>query len=416
MNRIFFYPHHSGVVCSKSKAELPVVSFSPQLDGSLSNLKSNIHVCTPNPGNLIHSESPARVFKCNINQSNKGNLSAVIKQFNSVPEAAIFFNNNYDCLVLSFANDIRVNWQTDDHRRFSELIKLLEIKVFIFGLGMQEPIDGGLEMLEPNIIELLNTLNSKAEFIGVRGYETEKWLNENKINNAIALGCPSMYREPKNILKAIKKSRGLMPKRVISAGYAHSKPRHKLLYDFLSRSTYERADYIFQNDLFAVFNDVVLYDKSGFYNSAVQEVDFSIVKSRLDKLHQNIQPFSKYYFFTNSNSWFQCNSFYDIFIGDRLHAAIASLLSGTPAILTFSDIRVKEIADFYGIPNCNVEELASHNLKSIVEKYFSIEKLDNFRIKYIENLESFHKICSEKNLKFIEDNTINEIIENTKSD
>ena len=409
MNKMFFYPHHSGVVCTLNNKNIPFVPFSPQLDGSFESIKNNLHVCTPNPGNLIHSESPSRIFKCDISSSSKGNLAAVIKSFNNVEEAAKFFEANYDALILSFANDIRIDWETNDHILFASLIEIINIKVFAFGLGLQQEIDGGLEKLKPGIIRLLNALNEKSSIFGVRGFTTEKWLRENGIKKAVALGCPSMYRNPRNILTAIDSSINLKATNILTAGYAHSKERHSALCDFFLRSDSPQVSYIFQNDLFAVFNDAVIDDKYSFFDSSSYRVERSLTNKRLYEIHKKEQPFKDYYFFMNSFSWFQCNSMHDLFIGDRLHAAICALLAGTPAVLLYEDIRVKEIADFYGIPSLSVDELKEHDLSSLKSKYLNDRRASIFRERYLKRLNNFFNICEEHGLSFIEESVISEL-------
>lgn len=405
MKNLFFYPHHSGVVCSNSNSTIPVVSFAPKMTGSLANLKSNLHVCTPNPGNLIHSESPSRIFNCDFNNSSKGNLSALIKKFENINEAASFIDSQYDALILSFANDIRVGWQSPDHLLFAELFYQLNVKIFIFGLGMQDEISGGLEALTENMQEFLKSVKENAVFVGVRGESTGKWLKQQGIDNCVVLGCPSIFRSPSNILSAIKKSRKRALNNVVTAGYIHSKVRHKPLQKLLTREDIN-CSYIFQNDLFSVFNNEIYNEDLNFYNFDTQTVNHDYVSKRLQKIHGNEQPFERYCYFTNTYSWFMFNSMSDLFIGDRLHAAISALLSGVPSILIYSDLRVKEIADFYSIPSISLDMLESYSLEEILMDKFSEEALEKFEKTYKNRLFDFYEICSRHGLEFIMDQEI----------
>lgn len=409
MKKIFFYPHHSGVVCSKSKELIPVVSFTPKITGSLSNLKNNLHVCTPNPGNLIHSESPSRIFDCNFDESSKGNLTRLIKQFDNIKGAANYINTNYQCMVLSFANDLRVNWESPDHKLFAELFYLLEIKIFIFGLGMQDEIVGGFERLSSNLHDFVCSIRDNAEFVGVRGESTGRWLIENGFKNSIVLGCPSIFRKPKNVLRAIDKSADKVYKNIMTAGYIHSRPRHLALYSLFNREDIN-SSYIFQNDLFSVFNKDNISEDLSFYDVETQTVNLGLVKSRLKEIHKVEQPFKRYCFFTNTNSWFMYNSMQDLFIGDRLHAAISALLSGIPTILIYSDLRVKEIAEFYAIPSISIEEIEDSTIEIIIEEKFNKDALDKFKSTYLNRLKDFYNVCSSHGLNFIMDEEINELI------
>lgn len=46
----------------------------------------------------------------------------------------------------------------------------------------------------------------------------------------------------------------------------------------------------------------------------------------------------------------------DVYIGTRIHGAVASMLSGTPAVLLTHDNRTRELADIMGIPCCDLQD------------------------------------------------------------
>lgn len=408
LKRIVFYPHHSGVVPATGRDGTPIVSFFPDFDGTLRSVKRNISAYTPNPGNLIHSESPSRIFAFDKELSSKVNLSRLIAAKGGVSPTAEFMNENYDSLVLSFANDIRRDWGKEDHQLIAELLSLLNINVSIFGLGLQAPIEGDLNELTPQLRELLLSAERYATFIGVRGKQTEDWLRSNGVSKAIALGCPSMYRHPRNVLAAINKARDFRVDMIATAGYAHSPKRHGYLNRLFSGR--RNVAYIFQNDLYSVFNTEEHLNEANVFDAATNRLSQEFVSKRLHEIHKEPAPFSEYFYFTNSASWFQFSSRCDLFIGDRLHASIAALLSGTPAILLYEDARVKELADFYGIPSLKLNEADKYTPESLCELLFAPERLDNFALIYTKRLRRFHNFCRRHGFGFLNEAEISQLI------
>jgi hypothetical protein len=401
--RILFWPNRSGVASVRGGRDSMTAVPAP-VTSTLRGIDDRLEAISRNTGNLVHAEAPARMFAADPRFSghsdwrmpNRGDPAEVAAGF------AAELNARFDAVCLSFANVIQpfpngkptaeANW-----RKLAAVVRRLEIPVFVFGMGLQEelPVDSGA--IPAPLFDLLRAFDERATIFGVRGATTEHWLHALGLKNARALGCPSLYVYPRNVL-AIEPPAITARSRIGSAGRLHGgmkrADRCDLLYA-VARSF--RADYVFQNDIFALFRrhpDLPVFD------DATGLVDREAVRAETERGIGDPSPFHGHYFFRDTNRWRMFAHMRDAYVGDRFHGGVVFLQAGRPALFLQADARVSELAAFFDLPTLRVDEARRGNLVPQVAERLSAEAIGRLQETYRRRLAEFVEVCEAAGLAF----------------
>ncbi|MHB1083820.1 MAG: polysaccharide pyruvyl transferase family protein [Thiobacillus sp.] len=287
-------------------------------------------------------------------------------------------SKKFDLVVFSTANAIRPNL---DPGCTAHVLDNLSIDFIVLGMGMQNPLPPDKELLHPNLIQLLDVCSRKAKIFGVRGMDTENWLKSVGFDRAKALGCPSLYVYPQNILNITSPDPSQV-KSAITGGYINGRvPRSSAIISLFKGFD---AHYVMQEEIASWRQQGLIGDATGIYNDATGELDRNYINQILEDIHDEKMPFSSYRWFQDPNAWRMFASRFDIYLGDRLHGGIASMQAGVPSILMTEDRRVTEIADFFGIPKISVREAESSSLQDVIADKLSPNSVDAFKQTYSE--------------------------------
>ncbi len=335
---------------------------------------------TRNKGNMFIAEAAQRIIKCDRSMSAHVNIQG-IKRKDPVA-AAEFCNSNFDHVIMSVANIIRPSL---DHSNTAAFVDALEIPFSVLAAGMQSPLDGGLDDLPDAAVKMLKLYDKKAALFGVRGRETAAWLNKCGLHNCVVVGCPSNFLYPQNFLAASLKD--VDPEGYFAtSGYIIAKPDRAELLSSIFRNV--RADYIMQEDFFHDKSPIIF--PSAEYNDATGECNAFFISESLKSIFPHILPaFQRYFYFQSTEAWRSRVASYDAFIGDRYHGGVAALQAGVPSMIMHRDIRVREMADWVGIPNASLEECSGLSAKDIVKSKFHCDALAEFREKYLSAFDNF---------------------------
>lgn len=351
-----------------------------------------LYEVTDNKGNMIHGEAPARMFKLDREGSCYVSVQALEKSGWSPERISEELSTRFDLVVFSTANAIRPNLNPGCT---AQVLDALRTDFIVLGMGMQNPLPQTTDPLHPNLIQLLEVCNRKAKVFGVRGRETENWLKSVGFNRAKALGCPSMYVYPENILGIAAPD----PARVASAitgGYINGRvPRSSAIIGLFKGFD---AHYVMQEEMAIWKMQGLLGADQDIYNDATGEVRRDVLNSVLKDIHDEAMPFSSYRWFQDPNAWRIFASRFDFYLGDRLHGGIVALQAGVPAIMMAEDRRVIEIADFFRIPRISLREAESMPLREIVAERLSPASIDAFKETYLERFREFETTCKEASI------------------
>jgi hypothetical protein len=287
----------------------------------------------------------------------------------------------------------------------TKIIDMLEVDFIVLGLGMQEAMPYDLDLLHPNLARLLFLCNEKAKVFSVRGEKTEHWLKKVGLDKAIALGCPSLFVYPQNIMNLTPPD----PEKVrtaLTGGYISDRaPRS---YAIVSLFEDFKAHYVMQQEMFVLKEFFEHVDS--LYNDATGEVEKELLNIVLENIHGKKMPFESYRWFQDPHAWRVFASQADFYLGDRFHGGVAALQAGVPSLIIAEDLRVHELTDFFKIPNITFKEIHKTSVKELVAKYLSAEKIQQLRQTYYERFLSFKEVMCKNGIQLAVS------IEDTKND
>ena len=404
--RVLFHPANPGFPPNFSKL-LGKSSLPLQATGSLSGARRQVNATSPNVGNIVHNEAVAKTFDIDLTYSCMASIERLfkfeargnIKSFQNILRA------NFDAVVFSFANMIarpvqgKEAAQAAQMERLTEITDAINVPLYVFGMGMQDPLTH-TEDIQPELLQFLKKINQKAQIFGVRGRNTETFLKSIGCNEAIALGCPSLYVYPDNIF-SIKPLLKTLSLDIITAGYLDRK--HLLGYqperfEALQKiaRTYQTS-YVFQNDLYTLHE---LENLDGLYNDADGLCDPKILHPYFGSFGYEV-AINDFRFFRDPRAWRQFASSKDCFIGDRFHGGVTSLQSGRPALFLMHDLRVQELTDHFALPNITIEKLLDDDLHAIVENAFGTQKTQEMHETYSDRLNQYLSLTARRGLSAI---------------
>lgn len=315
------------------------------------------------------------------------------------PKDADYIDENYDLLLLPFANAFRSSFKTQ-LKDWTEIINKVKIPCVVAGIGVQGGLENSLDLkfdFDEDVKKFCTAVASKSAYIGVRGeftYEYLKRLGFGSVTRII--GCPSMYM----------------------FGDQLPEPRIKPYSDNIKVSVNGKnadsdkiKEYLFKN----ITNDFL------FIPQETAELRLTYSGAPITFSSSNIYPLTidnrlftedKVKFCINVPSWLNLLKTVDFSIGTRIHGSAAAVLAGTPAFVIPTDLRIAELARYHNIPYKTSDNFDfSKNIREIYEE----TDFSTVNQGHKERYDNFVKFLSENGIKPIEqpntffDNKISEI-------
>jgi hypothetical protein len=344
---------------------------------------------TGNKGNMIHGEAPGRIIACDRSRSAYVTVKGMVEHGWDAGRISDALSRNFDLVVYSTANALRPGV---DPGCTAEVLNQLTCGFVVLGMGIQNPLPETTDGLHPNLLQLLDVCSRKARVFGVRGSDTERWLHARGYTGATALGCPSLFVYPFNLL-GLQAPDPAALRDTMTAGYIYGQvPRAMAL---LKSFEGERVHYVVQEEVALLTDQGLLDERADFYDDATAEVNREVFDAILSRIHARKVSFASYRWFQDPNAWRMFASGCDAFIGDRLHGGVASMQAGTPALLIAEDLRVRELVDFFGIPGLTVAEMAGLRLRDLVANFLTAQHLERFKGIYSTRAVAFAKCFRE---------------------
>ncbi len=312
--------------------------------------------------------SPAEVLGCNLIGNNLGNMlfpysvsrclmtedveiHALTVQERYSEAALRKIDENYDCLVLPFANAFRISF-VKELKMVTRLVKGLHIPCIVVGIGAQANLDKLPENAElaQAAREFVEAILEKSAKIGLRGEFTASYLEGlgfRAERDFTVIGCPSMYlyggRLPEMQVKPLTKESPVS----INSKIQLPQKFHDFMYR--SRKALPEFHYIPQ----------VIQEISMMYQGKEMPRDFvKKLPSRFPvRWDDEIYVRGKSYFFTNVPAWLKYLGEKEFSFGSRIHGNIAAILAGTPCFIVVSDQRIRELAEYHQIPHILMGDL-----------------------------------------------------------
>lgn len=347
--------------------------------------------------------STEEVINENLFCNNVGNnffYNGVVKSLMCDSNALMHFNeclekiHLVDRFVIPFANNIR-NGDVciEEYKKISKVMAKTDAPFIIAGVGTDSDANYNVNLdleIRKIVHDFYTDVLRRTPTIGVRGEHTKKTLVDycdiegSKID---VIGCPSVRYHGTNL------------------------PRNKSFCDFsenikiavhFTAYHYDLTEAVFlhkllkqQENSYVIFTDKVegellLYDKKIEDDGRIRELLPSY------KEHFILRE-GRARFFPFQNEIMGCLSTFDFTIGSRIHMTIASILSGTPAILIAHSTRVKEIAEYHHIPYILREELEKKNSVELLY-YIALARMNEFYTHYSYKLNEYTDFLSKNGL------------------
>ncbi|WP_081055964.1 polysaccharide pyruvyl transferase family protein [Burkholderia pseudomultivorans] len=325
-----------------------------------------------NTGNLLFSES----LHQNIKGSSKGHLGFTDADL-----------EDKDCIVLAAAN-----WLNSDIDLGSlyERLRRTKLPVVIVGLGAQASLKSEIPKLKEGTLNLIRLIAERSSTISTRGVFSASVLETYGVKNVSVTGCPSLLlagpRAP-----TIKKFLDEMKDGIVIGGTRHGFQSTSLFQIHLYRQALkfnlhqvlqsELADMYFSLKRFS--NEEILSKSSNILGALYGENEKRVANYLTEKTHV----------FFDLKPWLEFMSTKAMYVGTRLHGAIASLLAGTPATLIVHDSRTAEVATALNIPFVNEANIDIRKDIEFSDLYLpdGIKKFNSGYDKYRSNFMEFFK-------------------------
>jgi len=280
------------------------------------------------------------------------------------------YRKEYDLCVIAFATHI-TSWR--DVSIYTNFIKKLGIKTVAFSLGIQDYAGSttNVHSLHFSIKELLEHVIQSSGYVGVRGPHTAALLLKNgfKQSTVRQIGCPTVFNPVNRDLKISKHADELNPIIVFHRTMADLNER------LIGGAPLLGQDYLDE----VIFKDEVSEDQP------MRKIEMRRFKNHKNGLFTLNQIKSNGVFHNTFDEWFDEIKSHNFVLGARLHGCIGALIQNVPAVMIARDIRVQEIAEFYGIPYLKYSDVKNLSIKEIYEgadysRFNSIYKVrfDNF--------------------------------------
>lgn len=254
-------------------------------------------------------------------------------------------NAEFDHFVLPMADALRPSF-VDRLDNLTEIISQLRVPVSIVGIGVKANISGDLDDVPSEVRDASyrfgRAVLANSPSIGVRGETTKEFLlglgfADDEVD---VIGCPSLYLEstPRQV---VKKVATLGPSSKIAVNLTPSvAAMTRLLNAHVER--YPEMVYLPQEhaDL-----SLLLWgddDRLPGVDNIPNHLDHPLYSQ--DRMR----------FFVDPRTWMEFLAEREFSFGTRLHGTIASLLAGTPAFMLTHNSRVRELAEYHGIPHAPI--------------------------------------------------------------
>ena len=265
-------------------------------------------------------------------------------------------NEKYDCLVLPLANAFKSSF-AKEMREITKLVKGLTIPCVVAGIGIQAKL--GKDFLESYddkeaAKEFVKAVLEKSSIIGVRGESTGDFLKAlgfKEERDYTVIGCPSLYLYGSKLpeVKPLDFSDS-------NLFLYHSKVEHETapVVSLMTRATEEHPNYIYAPQR---LGDMI----RSYFGTDYRAVEGTDKKRFYDN--------AKSVCFTSPYAWFDYLSKNAGFaFGTRFHGSVAAILSGVPAFVVATDLRVTELANYHNIAHIPLSATTNEStMRSLVE-------------------------------------------------
>lgn len=308
-----------------------------------------------NAGNYIHAEAPFNFWKQRVVNLVDGRRLPQ-RDLLGLDVSVEYANDHNAIFVLSAANFIQYDGLSEKRRRSYQSLEhslaKLKVPLIVLGLGAQAPRKWNptTHTLPDEAVSLLQFLSERAELVSLRGRFSEQVANHfTDGGNFVVTGCPSFYQSPSafsDLKNELSHPSGGRPSFSLTN---FGKPAERSLFVDALRSGHiwidvRRPEATDTNRWLRSMNTANDDPLPG----CVRAVPRVSISALAQGGHQH---------FDQSSDWIEyCRTHVNFSYGTRLHANMATLLAGKPAIWLTHDQRTIEATEYFNLPTLNLTQ------------------------------------------------------------
>lgn len=304
-----------------------------------------------NIGNMLFPHSICRTLMTEGTQIDTIKTRRLLADHNAISKEAKRINEEYDCLILSFANAFRISFM-DELRCITALVNKLTIPCVVVGVGIQAGINKELTSpeLAKTVTDFVRAVLDKSSCIGLRGEYTASYLQGlgfQEEKDYTVIGCPSMFMWGKDLPEPDVKP--LTPESSVSMNSKISLPQK--FHNFMYRCQQEIPDYYY---IPQVIEEIYqMYVGMPYPKNFVKKIPKRFPVDLSSPVYQ--EDHARVFF--NVKAWLDFLKQRDFSFGSRIHGNIAGVLSGIPVYVFVSDQRILELVEYHNIPHSMISEI-----------------------------------------------------------
>lgn len=293
-------------------------------------------------------------------------------------------NEKYDLVLYPMANIFSLDY-AHGLPNITMFVKKLRIPIFIISCGVQAKSYNELDSLVKSIGEVSKAFiqavyDSGGEF-ALRGYFTAEFFSRLGFKNPAVVGCPSLFQTGKDLIisndKVSLKDFKINVNGVAEIAIPIMKKYNSIFYDQEAFYDFMYNKEYYDGEKLNLYNNLKWIKSSGLGMNIVDWINQERIRLLADMWdwQHSIQ-----------------NEDISFSYGTRIHGNIMSILSGVPALIVNIDARVKEMAEFYEIPNIDYQQAMKIKERGndIYNLYLNTD-YSKFNQHYIKKYEAFRK-------------------------
>lgn len=289
-----------------------------------------------NTGNMLFSESLLR----NISGATRGHLG--------FSEADV---EEHDCIILAAANWLNPGM---DFAGLAARLEKTKLPVIAIGLGAQSPLNKTMPILSEGTKRLVKLIADRSASISVRGTFSGEVLEHYGVRNVTVTGCPSLLlagSEAPTLRGYNSDNRNEISVGATRHGFHSSDSFQLYIYRQAMR---QNVELILQSELADMY-----FSLGRLNNLEIREKAVALLANVYEAEEREIVQYlcNKSKVFFDLDEWISHMAQRSLYVGTRLHGAVAALLAGTPATLIAHDSRTLEAAEPLHIPCVRSEDI-----------------------------------------------------------
>ncbi|CAN7729585.1 polysaccharide pyruvyl transferase family protein [Rhizobium sp. LjRoot98] len=346
-----------------------VLGVFSNLTPSGSTVQELFHHCGSNTGNLLFCESLLQ----NIENAEGARLGLPTEGYQA-----------YDSIVIAAANWLN---SQQDFGTVADRIEPTNLPICIVGLGAQAEIDEKkIPVLPAGTARLMKIISERSSQISVRGTFSAEVLEHYGITNVTVTGCPSLLLSGERAPSIKRFDQSQLQEISIGSTRHGFNPTDTFQKYFYTQAIKHNIDIVLQSELSDMYFALGRLNNETILKRATDACS-DFYQQRPEKVSAYLQARAKVFF--DLNPWLNYMSHKSLYVGTRVHGAIASLLSGTPAVLVCHDSRTEEMAHSLRIPHVLRQDIDINRDLDFMSLYQE-EKQAIFEASYANYRATFH--------------------------